>query len=362
MFETELQKALRSGQTPEQLKATLGINMVEHPTLHLVAFKYDQIESPKTNPIVIASRGTVLEKGTWNLVAQPFFRFFNYGEHAELTNTFDFSNFAAMHKEDGSLAIVYYYNGEWHMNTSGSFAFGECNFSGKTWRELFWETAKLDTSVMDENHTYIFELCTMFNKVVRMYSKPTVFLLGVTDIRTGKEFGVDAVKDIAEGLGVTPITTQECHSFKDVENFLSKMESDDPTFEGMVLRDVNGLRVKIKTKTYLALHHLADNGNIANPKNIIPFLLKGEMDEILVYFPEMKEQVAAVDALLKEEFDKLQSLWQAVKSIEVQKDFALAIKDKTKFTGMLFTIRKTGEDLEQHWRNSAETIHKFLYK
>lgn len=363
MFETELQKALRSGITPEQLKETLGVNSYEHPEgLPLVGFKYDQIESPKTNPVVRASRGTVLEKGTWNLVAQPFFRFFNYGEHLEETAKFDFEKFTATEKADGSLCPLYHYQDRWHVNTSGSFAFGECNFSGKIWKDLFFETANLDLSKLNKDTTYIFELCTIWNKVVRAYPSPRVYLLGMVDRNTGHDWCAEAIRDIAKDIGVHAIETYPCNSFKDVEDFLSEKESSDPTFEGMVLRDRNGLRVKIKTKTYLALHHLHDNGNIANPKNIIPFLLKGEKDEIMAYFPEMEEQVNKVESLLKEEYEQLKSLWLSTKDIENQKDFALSIVGKTKFAGMLFTIRKTGEDLETHWRNSPETIHKFLYK
>ena len=67
----------------EKIGEELGISAYEHPTLPLVGFKYSQIDSPKTHPVVRASRGTVLEKGTWKLVAHPFTRFFNYGENLE---------------------------------------------------------------------------------------------------------------------------------------------------------------------------------------------------------------------------------------------------------------------------------------
>jgi hypothetical protein len=65
-----LQKYLRAGKTPEDLKEELGIKFYEHPSLPLVGFKYHQIDSPKTNEIVRECRGIVLEKNTWNLVAK----------------------------------------------------------------------------------------------------------------------------------------------------------------------------------------------------------------------------------------------------------------------------------------------------
>jgi hypothetical protein len=74
--ETPLQAYLRSvtkehnaGLALELLTTKYGINVYKHPTLPLVGFKYNQIESPKYDPIVRWSRGTVLEYETWNIVA-----------------------------------------------------------------------------------------------------------------------------------------------------------------------------------------------------------------------------------------------------------------------------------------------------
>lgn len=365
MNETALQKVLRLGFSFEELSATYGINTYKHPTLPLVGFKYDMIDSDKSksDPVVRSARGTVLELETYNLVALPFYRFFNYGEHEE-SRHFNWGKFTSITKEDGSLMIVYFYNNEWHVNTSGSFGLSECNFSGKTWRELFWDTAKIDTSLLNKDCTYIFELCTLYNKVVRLYPESKVYLLGVNSNITLDEYSTGWVVSEAVRIGVE---TPEIHSFicyADVENFLAQKETTDPTFEGLVLRDSNDIRVKVKSKTYLALHHLHDNGNIANPKNIVEFLLKSEKDEILTYFPEMREQVEAVESKLDTELNTLIQIWEDTKEIESQKDFALAIIPKTKFNGILFQIRRDKGDihlLRKIWSESGIQICKVLY-
>ena len=64
----------------DKLQDELKINVFRHPTLPLVGFKYNQLESPRTHPIVRECRGVVLEDKTWKLVAKPFNRFFNVGE------------------------------------------------------------------------------------------------------------------------------------------------------------------------------------------------------------------------------------------------------------------------------------------
>jgi len=178
----EVQKYLRSGKTFKELEVDLSISTYEHPTLPLVGAKYSQIESPKTNHIVKECRGIVLEKDTHNVIAKPFPRFFNAGEDLEEFKKFNWNNFVCTTKEDGSLAIIYYYQNIWHMNTSGSFGLGEVNFSGKIWRELFWQTFDKVGGLKDKlnpKYTYVFELCTPYNKVIRPYKDDKIFGLGV---------------------------------------------------------------------------------------------------------------------------------------------------------------------------------------
>ena len=180
-----LQEYLMAGNTPESLAAR-GIYCYRHPSLPLVGFKYDQIESKKSDPIVQECRGVVLEDGTWKVVAKAFDRFFNLGEFPEELEKFDWSNFTCTSKEDGSLILLYYYDGQWRVNTSGSFGIGQVNRTDKTWASLFWETAKsngLNTLKLNHHFTYVFELCTGYNKIVRRYPSASIFLLSVFDPR-----------------------------------------------------------------------------------------------------------------------------------------------------------------------------------
>lgn len=152
-----IQEYLRSGHTPDDLKNEFDINSYSHPELPLVGFKYG-LSSPKFDPIVRDARGIVLEKGSWDVVARPFRRFFNLGESPEDDAKFDWEDFEATSKEDGSLIIVANYKGHWLVNTSGSFGYGKVGWSGKTWRELFWEVSGLRESSLKPCWTYLFEL------------------------------------------------------------------------------------------------------------------------------------------------------------------------------------------------------------
>lgn len=358
-----VQNFLRNGAFLNDLTEDLGIKVYEHPVLPLVGLKYSQINSPKTNPIVRDCRGIVLEKYSWNVVAKPFRRFFNWGEDSH-NSKFDWNNFTTTTKEDGSLMILYHYNGRWHVNTSGSFGLGECNFSGKSWTELFWEVSQINQNSLDSQLTYVFEMWTPFNKVLRFYPKSFVSLLGVFYVPTCQELSMEVVGTLARELNVP---TPDAHHFTnadDIVSFLRANSVNDPLFEGVVVRDCNNERLKIKSATYLANHHLFDNGNILNPKKMVTFVLYGNkpMGKDFDDFPEVVKIYNEVKEQLDLEYSKLLDLWEQCSKIESKKEFA-AVALKSRFSGILFAMqkRKSCKTLHQVWLDSEDYITKVLY-
>jgi len=115
MLELETQKYLRDGNTLDDLKTKYGIRH-NRSYDNLVILNYSQIDSPKTNPLVMECRGLILEADTWNLVSIPFYRFFNYGEATDIVN-FNFDDAVLQEKIDGSLIQLFYYNNRWRMAT-----------------------------------------------------------------------------------------------------------------------------------------------------------------------------------------------------------------------------------------------------
>lgn len=378
----KIQEYLRSGKTVDNLKTELGINNVRHPTLPLIALRYDQIESPKADPIVRECRGIVLEDGTFNLVAAVMPRFFNFGEQPELFSDFDWSDFRCDEKCDGSLIILFYYKDKWRVNTSGSFGLGECNFSGKTWGELFWSTFGKDKKILDEfkHLTLIFELWTPFNKVVRTYPTSKVWLLGAFEPNPlmgdpeCRELRAKTVDHLALELGLSRPESYKLKSIDEIMSLLKEKEISDKTFEGFVVRDNNNIRAKIKSATYLAIHHLLDNQNLFNPSRQVTLVLAGETGELFAVLkelmdstPELKARIELTKTEVESEWQKLKKVWEDSYQIDNQKAFALAIQGKTKFTNILFTVRKkfgkmqTIEDIKRQWQDSADLITKVLY-
>jgi hypothetical protein len=152
-------------------------------------------------------------------------------------------------------------------------------------------------------------------------------------------------------------------SASEVFNFIKDKEANDKTYEGVVLRDKNNLRIKLKSSTYVALHRLRGEGNnIISPKYIIPLILTGEDSEVLNYWAEFQEHFDKVRDRLDLHFGRVCDLWDKVKGIENQKEFALRIQNETPFTGFLFNCRKRGLNPKELWKDSGDMIYKVLYK
>jgi hypothetical protein len=315
-------------------------------------------------------RALVLNSKDFTLVARSFPRFFNWGEVADEMGLFDFNDFVIHSKEDGSLCVLYHFDGQWHGNTRGSFGLDNMQFQPFSWREGFLKAMGVSSwnsldGVLDPSLTYICEFVSPWNKVVRTYSEPKMYLL--TAFRGHREL-TWAELDAVPGPFIRP-DRYHYTSIEEIMTFLSAQADKDKTFEGVVIRDKDGRRWKVKNPTYLALHKMRGEGdNLYNPKNLMPFVLAGEGDELLTYFPEVKDTFTEMKKKVDDAYAVLEDVWAKNKDIEVQKDFALAIQKKTPFTGILFDLRKrfgkdqTVELLKKNWREAGDLILKVLFK
>lgn len=323
----------------ELLEQELGIKTIVNDD-NRVIFNYSQIDSPRDNDIVRECRGLVLDSNNdWELVARAFTRFFNVAEMPEDFKKFNFNNCIGYHKEDGSLLLVYYWNGEWRINTRGSFGDAEVNYSGMTWKdyvlkaipERFWNHAT-------SRFTYVFELCGPYNKIVRSYDKPQVFLL--TMFSGEKELTHTDVQMEAKFLELqTPKFVPFC-CIDMVQYYIEQEVKQDKTFEGIVLYDGN-MRFKLKSLIYLSLHRMANNGDPCHPKNILPFIISGELDELYAYFEEVKPFVEEMQDTINKAWIEVENLWYCYHNEPSQKKFAMAVKD-SRHSGILFSARKLG--------------------
>ena len=334
---SKLQTALRSGEeTLESLASKYSIKVKPHPKYPaLVQLKYSQIDSPMGNELIQECRGCILDTSrNFEFVARPFDKFFNQGEgHAA---PIDWETARVQEKLDGSLMIVYYYDDQWNVATSGTpDAGGEVNNKpGTTFAQLFdltWRELGYSIKSLDPNLTYMFELMTKYNRVVVNHPKSRLVLIGVRDRLTGDEHSVhrDLFRNEFEVVRWFNDLNGEEKVQASMEHFSGLQQ------EGYVVVDHNFNRVKIKHPTYLAAHHLVGS---LSPKNLLELVRQGEMPEILAYFPEWTTEADILCAKYKALVMDAEGVYENVRDIPVQKDFALAIKDSP-HRSALFALR-----------------------
>lgn len=211
-----------------------------HPSLPLTIWNYTetvQFEG-KWDEITLMCRGLVTDdKG--NIVARPFSKFFNI-EEGKFEPT---ENFEVWEKMDGSLLLVFWYEGQWVVATRGSFT-SDQSIKGI---ELL---KKYNTDIMFRHLTFCFEILFPQNRVVVDYGDyEGLVLLGTFD-KNGKEYDVEMWREY--GFDVV----KKYDGIKDFKE-LKAMVKDDQ--EGFVVKFTNGDRVKIKGVEYLRLHKIMTN-------------------------------------------------------------------------------------------------------
>lgn len=354
-----VQDYLRAGNGLSALQQEFALRMVRHKCLPIALLNYT-IHSPKTHPITRECRGLILNTEDWSVVGRSFPRFFNVGECPDLEKDFGWNDFVAEEKLDGSLITLFCLDGVWTVATRGSFAEGEIGCGAKrSWADVFWGSLRGGTlSCLKPGYSYAFELCSPYNQVVARHDTTQLSLLTAFNNASGEEEDVYALHDVAYELGVT---RPKRYVFGNVEHCREWLESAEPTFEGFVLRDINNLRLKVKNKSYLALHRLKNNGNVFHPKNLLPLVLKGEADELMCYFPESATHVFDMVERLGAAKARLEAVWANAKKIASQKEFALYVTRHTPLASILFEARKRGVEPDEIWRESENILLRRLF-
>lgn len=237
-----------------------------------------------------------------------------------------------------SLCTLYYYNDEWHVSSSGDpAASGQVNGFDFTFKELFWRVWKqLGYELPEEtNKCYMFELCTIYNKVLVHHKEPRIVLHGVRNLHTQQEFGPQyhALHNGWECVKTFNLTS--------LDAAVETCKSIDPSQgEGFVVVDKNFNRVKIKSPAYVSLSHLKES---INPKSMLEIIRTNESSEFLNYFPEYESYYyklkKSYDSLVKD----IEQTYESYKYIQDRKEFALQVKDKP-FSGILFSLKQGKSD------------------
>lgn len=343
-----LQQFLRNGGTLDDLLNAYAIKSNRHKAYpNLVQFKYNQIDSPFSEKIVCECRGIILdESNNWNVVARAFDKFFNDGEgHGE---KLDWNTARIQEKLDGSLIIMYHYDGKWNVATSGTAdAGGQVYGFAFTFAQLFWrvweENGYCSLDALNKRNTYMFELMTPYNRIVVQHKENKLALIGIRNNETGieqdaNEISIDGFPPVVKSFAL--------NTYEDV---IASLGSIDPmSQEGYVAVDKAFNRRKIKSPQYVAIHHMRDG---MSPRKMLEIVRGGEKSEFLTYFPEWTGIYNDVSGKWEALIADLEGLWNANSGITDQKSFAMKVKHHP-FAGAVFAqYHKYGMSIRQFMKD-----------
>lgn len=363
----KVQEFLKHHKDVNKLNEDFGIIVKDYPEEGLYVLNYDQIRSPKSDPIVMECRGLILDHD-FNVVSRAFDRFFNLGEAPETQSHLDWSKAVVHDKVDGSLIKLYNYKGEWHVSTRGTaFAESDCMGFGITFKELILKAMNMSYSelqyagaYLDEDITYILELTARENRVVTVYEGTKLHFLASRNRVTGDFVQVcDSVK-LAMGWEEVPT-----YSFGSPEDCVKTAEGLPNLAEGYVVYQDGKPVCKVKSPAYVAVHHLRGNGT-PNINRVMELVCIGEHDEYLTYFPEDEKYFTPVIDALSWFLKCTDTAYEMVKGVEDQKEFAIQVKDLPG-SWLYFTARKSAKMPSEVFNDSelnkrVRTLESYMQK
>jgi len=324
--------------------------------------KYSQYDSDFTIELVRECRGIILDMN-YNAVCVPFFKFANYGESyaAEI----DWSTAIVEEKIDGSLIKIWNYDGQWKVSTNGTI-YADKAFIGSqfditsnrqfcSYGELFNNAAEvfgLNMSSLNPDYTYMFELCSPYTRIVVPHKEIKLYHIGTKSNITYNELDID--------IGIQKPKTFRCNNLDDLIEMASKLKYCD---EGYVVKDEKYNRIKIKSPSYVAVHHLISD---LSDKRLLELIRNNETSEFLVYFPEYKHYIDVLNSKISIFCDYINSILNDKirnRTYETRKEFA-AFVCTTKHPAFFFNYydNKVSSPIEWLWNFPNDKILQILEK
>lgn len=335
--------------------------MVVSPCQRLVLFNYTDFTTYERawDEYTMSARGIIFEKDTGKIVARPFKKFFNIGEHeTTFLPNLPKTQYHIHEKLDGSLGIIYFYDGKWDIATRGSFTSDQANYARLNLLPKYaFEKSSLQWTLLTE-------IIYPENKIVVNYSgRSELVLLGVINKTTQRSLPGEMLKEISDAICI-PLAKNYSHTIEQCIELKSTLPKDD---EGFVVHWPEcDTRIKIKGDEYmkiakimahmtpLAFWEVMEQGGKVPLSYLeqIPEELRPMWEPIVA---ELEHQYSYVQAKLEIDLTKLPSLTD-------RKAIGLFIKDNAEslnyprlifprisygnaHDGIMKVIRPTGNDL-----------------
>ena len=289
----------------------------DHPTLPLSIYNYSRTTQyeGKWDNITKSCRGLILDR-EGNVVAKSFDKFFNLEEHnpEEIPN----EEFEVYEKLDGSLGILFWYQGKWILASKGSFISDQA-IKGKNILN-----SKYNVEPIPKGYTTLVEIIYPENRIVCSYGNDEVLVvLSMVSNASGKELDYDSLLKINEETGLPVIKKYDgIQDYKTLKTLISKDR------EGYVVRFRNGLRIKIKGDEYVRLHRIltgfsnVDIWEYLKDKKDLNELLDKVPDEFDAWVRNTVNELNSQFEGIEKEYQWIFKVTKRVEGIEDRKIFA----------------------------------------
>jgi len=289
----------------------------DHPTLPLSIYNYSRTTQyeGKWDNITKSCRGLILDR-EGNVVAKSFDKFFNLEEHnpEEIPN----EEFEVYEKLDGSLGILFWYQGKWILASKGSFISDQA-IKGKNILN-----SKYNVEPIPKGYTTLVEIIYPENRIVCGYGNDEVLVvLSMVSNASGKELDYDSLLKINEETGLPVIKKYDgIQDYKTLKTLISKDR------EGYVVRFRNGFRIKIKGDEYVRLHRIltgfsnVDIWEYLKDKKDLNELLDKVPDEFDAWVRNTVNELNSQFEGIEKEYQWIFKVTKRVEGIEDRKIFA----------------------------------------
>lgn len=324
---------LRSGKTLDDFKTEHGIRGKTDGN-HII-LDYDMLEVDWNQPYGHVCRGLVLCAHTYDVLGFPLAKFWNAGESQAAS--INWNTAKVLEKLDGSMISRWWsphlerfcYSTRYQL--PGDLAVNRIGDSGMTWQDLIDRCLNdvVDQINQQAHETTVFEAMSPVNRVVVAHHNYKANLLARRNNRTLLE----------EDLSKHPLAPRmfSFTSLEETEQFANACKGVES--EGCVVVDANFNRIKIKGADYVRLHRLKDSA-AGSFKAAILTVRHGEMSEVTSYFPQYKVALAAIQLIVDRFIENHLAVYEEIKHIESQKDFAIELMDRQLgMPGLLFSTR-----------------------
>lgn len=344
----------------------------DHPELPLSLFVYDNscVYNQMWTPVTKAARGLIVGPGH-EVVALPFPKTFLVDVHlAAATDSEDAPKyvkplptgpFRVTTKVDGSLAIIYWFEGQWRVATKGSFASEHA-----LWGQAY--LADKDLGFLDRSLTYLAEMVIpeWGRIVVDNGDKPDMVLLGARSLYTGE---YQRLASLVHGWAGIGSIVQSWGTETDPERLAARIKANQrpdgskaggTEFEGVVLQWEDGTIAKAKMQDYLNLHGLFTEttelgiwrvlSSGQGPESIMGNAPDEMVDWINSVVDDLESQKKELLEEVCREFMRVNRRAQdlAVPFFPERKDFAKATQG-SKYQKVLFLLYDDDSDKMDNW-------------